>query len=76
VAYYNHRHKRGYTEPIFSIGLADGETDISQKNKGYVSRKKVISFSGKEDFNQLKRGHKLAERRPSVPDLEKNMFEE
>jgi hypothetical protein len=26
VAYYNHRHRRGYTEPIFSIGLLDGET--------------------------------------------------
>ncbi len=26
VAYYNHRHRMRYMEPIFSIGLADGES--------------------------------------------------
>ncbi len=26
VAFYNHQHRTGYKEPIFSIGLADGET--------------------------------------------------
>jgi hypothetical protein len=36
VAYYSHKHRRGYTEPIFSIGLANGKTDRAENDPAIV----------------------------------------